>query len=121
MKLVSSLRTAEMRGSTSLGQSPGRLADPKDMETIYNSKDVCPLASCTPLMENTFDQSSMGPGTDGDVQGFHDSMCGPMCVCLCARACFVHVRGLRAGRPASDMRAARCLSDFECLRARVWY
>jgi len=78
----------EMRSSTTLGESPdlsGRLADPKEMETIYNSKDVCPLASCTPLMENTFDQGAMGPGTDGDVQGFHDSMCGPMCVCVCAR------------------------------------
>jgi hypothetical protein len=77
-----------MRGSTSLGESPdlsGRLADPKEMQTIYNSKDVCPLASCTPLMENTFDQGSMSPGTDGDVQGFHDSMCGPMFVCVCVR------------------------------------
>jgi hypothetical protein len=119
----SSLSGVVMRGSTSLGESPdlsGCLADPKEMDTIYNSKDVCPLASCTPLMQNTFDQGSMGPGTDGDVQGFHDSMCGPMCVCICVRACALCACAWPACWPTCE-RAARergCCAS-ECLRTSL--
>ena len=36
-------------------------ADPKKSMEVYNTKETCPLAGCSNLLDNTYDQGSMGP------------------------------------------------------------
>jgi hypothetical protein len=63
------------------------------MNTIYNTKDTCPLAGCKGvgdgLLDNTYNIAFSGPHdrTGEGVAGWTSSMCVPAC-CACVRAPF---------------------------------
>ena len=62
------------------------------MDTIYNTKDVCPLAGCAGvgdgLIDNTYNIGFAGPHdrTAEGVAGWNSSMCVPACR-ACLPAC----------------------------------